>query len=322
MAGNFLSADISMPDLDKHKTTDQKLRAIESYLFQLLESLRYTLRNLSMDNFNQDDLAKWVDTLEAGKVITQTLISNTVVTQALYASYGDVADLTVARLSTSRRIPKYLAGDTTDDNYILVEKQRYTMMRAWTDGSSEQARNPLGAPLYWEADVEGALAAGTATLASDGYPRIEGERVNITTKATQWPVHVYVYSEGERWKLTFSGEEDSYGPKMIWGMGDGSDTGRGRGYMEKLGLSYDIYNLGTDGVKRGVFMGNEYVDIVGRRKPDMVKVTQEGMTVNLQGNVSLGFSFGYNEAGELATITDGDGHVMTLEMEAETGEEA
>ena len=96
MAGNFLSADMSVPDLNKYKSTDQKLSAIESYLFQLLESLRYTLRNLSMDNFNQTDLQGWVDKLEAGTVIAQTVVSQTVITNELYSDYGNIADLTVA----------------------------------------------------------------------------------------------------------------------------------------------------------------------------------------------------------------------------------
>lgn len=55
MPSNFLNADVSFPwndGADDHR----KLAAIESYLFMLLEQLRYTLYNLEPENFNDGAL--------------------------------------------------------------------------------------------------------------------------------------------------------------------------------------------------------------------------------------------------------------------------
>lgn len=53
MPGSFLSADTNFPDLEGKGSTEEKLKAISSYLYLLLEQLRYTLNNLGQDNFNE-----------------------------------------------------------------------------------------------------------------------------------------------------------------------------------------------------------------------------------------------------------------------------
>lgn len=238
-------------------------------------------------------------------------VSGQLSAEALYAVLGDVANLMVNRLSTSRRIPKYLAGDTTDDRYWIVEGESQRMVRAWTDGSIEQARNPDGVLLYWEQDVEGALEDGTATLGANGYPEIEGVQVPTTTTPSPYEVWIYKYQEGDRWKQTFA-EDGNYGPRQIWGEGDGTPSGKGRGYIEKLGLSFDIYNHGTDGVKRGMFMGNDYVDIVGERQPTKMVANDDTIEVTYQGGKTKTFSFSRGTDGKINAVTY-DGHTVTLE---------
>lgn len=211
-------------------------------------------------------------------------VSGQLSAEALYAMLGDIAQLKVDSLSTSRRIPMYLARDTSDDNYIDIEEQNIVLRRAWTDGSTEQARDPLGALLYWEQNV------AAATIGADGYPYVDGNRVFITTEATDYPVRVYKYKSGDRLAIRFD-EDNNYGPKMVWGEGDGSASGKGRGYLEKLGLSFDIYNYGTDGTKRGMFMGNDYVDIVGQREITDMEFTNSGVTVTYQGGKSKTMTF-------------------------------
>ena len=80
-------------------------------------------------------------------------VSGTVAAKSLYAFMGDVAKLTVDSLSTSRRIPLYLAGDTSDDNYIHVAGQRYRFVCGTCTGGTEQAEDPDGAALYWDQDI-------------------------------------------------------------------------------------------------------------------------------------------------------------------------
>lgn len=228
-------------------------------------------------------------------------VSGQLSAEALYATLGDIARLKVDSLSTSRRIPMYLARNTSDDNYIDISEQHITLRRAWTDGSTEQARDDFGALLYWEQDISG------ATLGSDGYPYVDGARVFVTTQATDWPVMVYSYDSGDRLKIFFD-ESNNFGPRMVWGEGDGTSSGKGRGYIEKLGLSFDIYNHGTDGVKRGMFMGNEFVDIVGERMPTNMKWSGNTLNVTYQGGKTRTFAF----SDDLSTLTV-DGHTISLE---------
>ena len=56
MPSGFAALDTGMPDLNKIEGTEAKLVAMEDYLVQLLEQLRYTLHNLGVENFNQTDL--------------------------------------------------------------------------------------------------------------------------------------------------------------------------------------------------------------------------------------------------------------------------
>jgi len=235
-------------------------------------------------------------------------VSGQLSAEALYAVLGDVANLMVNRLSTSRRIPKYLARDTTDDRYFYVANEEQRMVRAWTDGSTEQARTPDGALLYWEQDIS------AATLGGNGYPFIDGVQVPTTTTESPYPVMVYVYKEGDRWRQTFA-KDGNYGPQQIWGEGDGTSSGRGRGYHEKLGLSYDIYNLGTDGVKRGVFMGNDYTDITGLRQTAKLDLSryEEGVIVEIiDGGIVNQLNITFNEEGDPALVTNSAGHRMEM----------
>jgi len=235
-------------------------------------------------------------------------VSGQLSAEALYAALGDVANLMVNRLSTSRRIPKYLARDTSDDRYFYIANEEQCMRRAWTDGSTEQARTPDGALLYWEQDIS------AATLGGNGYPFIDGAQVATTTTESPYPVMVYVYQEGDRWKQTFA-EDGNYGPRQIWGEGDGTSSGRGRGYLEKLGLLFSIYNLGTDGVKRGMFMGNDYTDITGLRKVtklDMSMFRKGRLTFVLDGNIQVDLSTTFDSDGRVSTIADDSGHVMEV----------
>jgi len=84
-------------------------------------------------------------------------------------------------------VVKYLAGDTSDDNFIRVAEQSLEFVAGIAKGTTEQARNPNGELIYWEADPAG------ASIGADGYPYANGERIFTTTKRSNWPVMVYQY---------------------------------------------------------------------------------------------------------------------------------
>lgn len=56
MPGSILSADTGFPYLSEEHTAQEKIDKIQSYLYMLLEQLRYTLGNLDAENFNEEGL--------------------------------------------------------------------------------------------------------------------------------------------------------------------------------------------------------------------------------------------------------------------------
>lgn len=56
MPSNLLNADTSFPQFTEGQSDKEKIEKITSYLFMLLEQLRYSLSNLDKDNFNDTGL--------------------------------------------------------------------------------------------------------------------------------------------------------------------------------------------------------------------------------------------------------------------------
>lgn len=276
-----------------------------------LGSIRMEVSDPSIDGYVTLSLIVGGVTKSTGliKIDGNVDISGSLSAGELYAALGDIAQLTVESLSTSRKIPRYLEKDTSDINYVDIRDRRIALVRAWTDGvSTEQARNPNGQLLWWETDIS------NARIGEDGYPYINNTRVFTTTENTGYEVWIYKYEHGDRWVQTFDAR-NNYGPQQIWGFGDGTRSGRGRGYQEKLGLSFDIYNMGTDGVKRGVFMGNEYTDITGLRQTAKLDVSKydDGLIVEtLDGDIVNELRLTFNTEGDPTIITNSSGHSMEV----------
>lgn len=74
MPTNLSIADSSFPQLTKQQSTDEKFDKIQSYLYMLLESLRFSLSNLDKDNFNDAGLDEISD----------------MITEPVYAQISDV----------------------------------------------------------------------------------------------------------------------------------------------------------------------------------------------------------------------------------------
>ena len=66
MPSGFSALDTGFPNLKGMKSTDDQLDAVESYLYQLIEQLRWTLNHLDQSNFNQTEVIGWL-----GDVITE-----------------------------------------------------------------------------------------------------------------------------------------------------------------------------------------------------------------------------------------------------------
>lgn len=186
-------------------------------------------------------------------------VSGQLSADALYAALGEIADLSVNRLSTSRRVVKYLAKDTTDDNFIRVEGQSLEFVAGIAKSTTEQAKNPNGELIYWEADPAG------ASIGSDGYPYANGERIFTTTKQTSWPVMVYQYEEQVKRAISFQSDGQYYYPVDVFGAGD--NNGKQRGYLVKRQNSLELTYETSLGKLLGLAARDDgYLDLMGMRK--------------------------------------------------------
>ena len=186
-------------------------------------------------------------------------VSGQLSADALYSALGEIADLSVNRLSTSRRVVKYLAKDTTDDNFIRVEGQSLEFVAGIAKSTTEQAKNPNGELIYWEADPAG------ASIGSDGYPYANGERIFTTTKQTSWPVMVYQYEEQVKRAISFESDGQYYYPVDVFGAGD--TNGKQRGYLVKRQNSLELTYETSTGKLLGLAARDEgYLDLYGMRR--------------------------------------------------------
>lgn len=186
-------------------------------------------------------------------------VSGQLSADALYAALGDIADLTVDRVSTSRRIVLYLKKDMSDDNYVRIRDQYIELVTGSTDGTTEQAVNPSGVPIYWEDDPEG------ATLGTDGYPYRDGQRIYTTTKQTNWPVTVYRYGEAVKRSSGFEKIDGIYTPVDLFGAGD--EVGNQRARLVKKETGLELLYTTIRGKEVGMTAGDDgYLDLYGLRK--------------------------------------------------------
>lgn len=151
------------------------------------------------------------DTIEALEAEFDVTVSNTVITNNLYAARGYIAELTVDQLDTSDKVAKYLVEDTSDVNYIKVYDQNIEFITASTDGlTTTQAEDRNGNPLYW----------------------INAEMAATTTDVTDYPVTIYEYDELIKMRFKFEEIDEVYTPVLTLGAGTGVED-RGKAFFYK-----------------------------------------------------------------------------------------
>ena len=237
-------------------------------------------------------------------------VSGQLSADALYAALGEIADLTVDKLSTSRRIVKYLAKDTSDDNFVRIHDQYIEFVSGvYADGTA-QAENPHGALLYWESDPSG------ASIGSDGYPYVNGERIFTTTTKTDWPVMIYTYTELVKRSIAF--EQDgsgTYTPVDVFGAGNSDGTNKAR--MLKSADGLELTYATKSGNQIGFMLGNSgYTDIMGLRKSTGLNFSEWDsgrFYERIDGDdTRYAYNVEFDSQGRPTKITDSAGHETAI----------
>lgn len=236
-------------------------------------------------------------------------VSGQLSADALYAAFGEIADLSVNRLSTSRRVVKYLAGDTTDDNFIRVAEQSLEFVAGIAKSTTEQAKNPNGELIYWEADPAG------ASIGSDGYPYANGERIFTTTKQTSWPVMVYQYEEQVKRAISFTSDGQYYYPVDVFGAGD--TNGKQRGYLVKRQNSLELTYETSLGKQLGLAARDDgYMDLMGLRKSTALDFSEwdKGNFAELVDGEKTPYRYTvtFDQQSRPIKITDNSGHATLI----------
>ena len=113
MPSNLLNADTSFPQFTEGQSDKEKIEKITSYLFMLLEQLRYSLSNLDKENFNDAGFDEIVDIITEPVYIQladdeQRIAALQVTAQGLSArisdAEGNITALTATSTSLTSRI--------------------------------------------------------------------------------------------------------------------------------------------------------------------------------------------------------------------------
>ena len=299
MPTQFAALDTGFPTFTGKESTEEKVEALHSFTYMLLEYLRYILRNLGPENLNEAEMKGWLDGLD---IKADTVISNTIITNELYSEYGAIADLTVDELRTDyMRAARYMAGNTTNLDYIHIHDEEINFITGKVKrGSNDQ---PLTEQLHHGSRYFYWTDAAMTQMTSE--------------KATEYPVIVYQYDEARKGRFFFTEEEDSQGNTYkvpVLKLGQGSDaggvnsTGRLIKHTDGLELSYTTEQGDVIGIWLRV---SGYMDLYGLRKTtrmDFSDWDNGSFSEDVDGSRHNEYAVTFDGSGRPVKITDGDGH--------------
>ena len=227
----------------------------------------------------------YFDPVRGDYVFDGALGADAIFTESLYAELGYVAELTVDRLTTSRRVRKYLLGDTSDDNYVHIqdnyirlitgsvisatvldtEEGQHMLTQSGLYLATEesdthlvvQVINRYGDRLYWQREP--------VMVTADGYPLDENRKqIYSTTNPTDWPVLSYAYLEQIKSEYAFRSDGQYYEPEIVLGAGD--ENGNSKGYIHKSQTGLLMRYVSSQGKNVDITFGDDgFVDAAHRR---------------------------------------------------------
>ena len=280
----------------------------------LFNSDLFTMR-AKIDGVMRDRI--YFDPVTGDYVFDGRLGADAVFTDSLYAEQGDIAELTVDRLSTSKKVRLYNLQNTQDDNFLQIQDNYLRLITGSVkyDGTTpltEQATNRYGGLLYWQKIP--------VSINASGYPLDEnGVQIYATTEQPtpgegetldDYKVMVYQYTELVKASLAFQNESGTYVPQLIMGAGD--NNGRTKGILHKAADGFDISFETTAGDVNGLKMWSAgYMDLYGLRKPtelDFSGWDYGYFSEELDGEQTGSFLVDFDAQGRPVKFTDGSGH--------------
>lgn len=255
--------------------------------------------------------------LSGDVLIDGSMQSDAVVTDALYAEQGDISQLTVDWLDTSKRVRRYLLKDLSSDDHITAHDSILSFVSATViigeDGKplTEQLVNRYGSPLYWKKDIS------TAEII-DGYPYVDGQRVYTTEDDTGYPVIVYQYNKLVKRSIDFVYDEDSgqYLPVDIFGAGTSlTQPAYGKMTMTKRTNGFMMEYTTSQGVHAGAYFRDDgFVDWKGRRADIVVDTQSKKFVVTPEGSAGSIYSINYEDTSNGIKLTWPDGESFLVEV--------
>ncbi len=206
MPSNWLYVDTNFPSFTGKESVNQKIDTIQSYLYVLLENLRYCLHNLDLSNMNQTELNKFVSGItdpvykrleDSEGNITQLQLTAQGLDLRITNAEGDLNQLNITAKGLSAEISN-AKGDITRLQAtaqglaadISNAKGDITQLRADATGLSTRVTNAEGSISTLEQTVNGfrlSVANGTSSSTLElwaGGTRLSSANIQINGEVT------------------------------------------------------------------------------------------------------------------------------------------
>lgn len=254
----------------------------------------------------------------SGDVLIEGAVqSDATITDALYAEQGDISQLTVDWLDTSKRVRRYLLKDLSNDDHITAHDSVLHFVSAEVlmgeDGKplTEQLINRYGSPLYWQKDITNAVLV-------DGYPYVDGQRVYTTEDETKYPVMVYQYRKLVKRAIDFVYDIDSgiYLPTDVFGVGTSLEQpAYGKMAMTKRTNGFVMEYTTSQGVPAGAYFRDDgFVDWKSRRADILIDTAERCFVITPEGATGSTYKITYEDTTDGIKLTWPDGESFMVEV--------
>lgn len=207
--------------------------------------------------------------IDASKILNvDTIFSQEIVTETLYADKAYISELTVDQLDTSTKVQRYLDSSTSDVYYIKIFEQNIQFIEAKTDGSAtEQVKNRNGDLVYW----------------------IDETFKGVTYDVTDYPVMIYVYTELIKTTMSFQTVGGVNEPVIQMGAGTGVGD-NGKAYLYKGTTGLDIRYITSSGREQIIRNGDNGIEIDGSFIED-IQMYDDGMVLTFDDDTVYDIDF-------------------------------